>query len=84
VHLGISGPAAPLANIPEVYDLLAGVVARADQVLAQTAIHLPSPTIAAAWTLHIRVLHRIIVSKLLLLAEAASGKARELGWITGQ
>jgi hypothetical protein len=58
-----------LTNVPKVNELLAGIVARADEVFAKAAIHLPSPTLAAARALHIRVLHRIIISSLLFLAE---------------
>jgi hypothetical protein len=42
-----------LANVPKVNELLAGIVARADEIFAEAAIHLPAPALAAAWTLHV-------------------------------
>jgi hypothetical protein len=54
MHLCISGPATALADIPEVNELLAGVLACADKVFAQTAIYFPAPALAAAWALRQR------------------------------
>jgi hypothetical protein len=45
MHLCISGPATALADIPEVNELLAGVLACADKVFAQTAIYFPAPAL---------------------------------------
>jgi hypothetical protein len=59
-----------LANVPEVNELLAGVVVCADKVFSQAAIHFPAPALAAAWPLHIRVLHRIVIGALLFLIES--------------
>ena len=69
MHLCISGPATALADIPEVNELLAGIVARVDEIFAEAAVHFPAPALAAAWALHIRVLYRVIVGALLFLIE---------------
>jgi hypothetical protein len=78
MHLCISGPATALADIPEVNELLAGVLACADKVLAQTPIYFPAPALAAAWALHIRVLHRIVIGALLLFGQGDGVTANEL------
>src|SRR6516225_2339490 len=57
VHHCISGTATTLADVPEVGKLLTSVVARADEIFAQSAIHLPAPALAAARTLHVGILH---------------------------
>jgi hypothetical protein len=56
-------------SIPEVNELLADIVARVDEIFAEAAVHFPAPTLAAAWALHIRVLHRLVVGGLLFLIE---------------
>jgi hypothetical protein len=60
MHLNIDRPAAALAHIPEVSELLTGVMARVDEVFAQAAIHLPPPALAATRTLHVGVFHRVV------------------------
>ena len=58
-----------MADVPQVSELLTGVVAGADKIFAKAAIHLPAPALAATWTLHVGVLHRIVAGRLLFLVE---------------
>src|SRR4249920_753611 len=78
VHLRIDGPTAALADIPQVSELLTGVMAGADEVLAKAAVHLPAPALAAAGSLHIGVLHRVVVRRLFVLVERGVVVAHEL------
>src|SRR6476659_3826629 len=69
VHLRIDGPTAALADIPQVSELLTGVMAGADEVLAKAAIHLPAPALAATWPLHVGILHRVVLRRLLVFVQ---------------
>src|SRR5262249_35200465 len=78
MHLCVSGPAAALADVPEIGKLLISVVARADEVFAKSSIHLPSPALTAAGPLHIGMLHGVVVRRLLFLIEGKVIVAHEL------
>jgi hypothetical protein len=49
-----------------------------DQVLAEAAIHLPTPTLAAAWALHVGVPHGVVVCMLFVFVEGQLIVAHEL------
>src|SRR5262245_34147482 len=78
MHLCVSGPAAALADVPEIGKLLTSVVARADEVFAKSSIHLPSPALTDAGSLHIGMLHGVVVRRLLFLIEGEVIVAHEL------
>src|SRR6185503_12229206 len=69
MHLCLDWTTTALAHVPEVSELLTSVVARSDKIFAEPTIHLPAPALAAARTLHVGVLRRIIIRSLLLFIE---------------